>query len=240
MKRGSKMAERVFVLLLVTLCRVHFVCAITTEMTSFPGVLEYTLEGNTNNYHLVCIADENGKVKVPFAVKILLETKDGRCLDRAAINGVWRARLLLNSYTRVRDGFLLWCLHGQNEGDIGCNMLYYVVERNGKIEIYSMKDLLGTCDFGQVNDVVGSLWGAYYIGENTNRNDFAIAIKVGYGLGTNQIFTVGMREFSGVITRMKKEYPYPLINENVPDYEREIKKTPYAVGSGTPSKTRLN
>lgn len=232
------MAEKIFVLLLVTLCRAHFVCAITTQMTSFPGSLEFTVHGRTNNYHLVCITGEEEKVKIPFAVRILLETKEGLRLDCNTINCVRCVRLLTNSYTG--DGFLLWCLHGPNEGDVGCNMLYYVVERNGKIEIYSMKDLLGTCDFGQVNDVVGSLWGAYYIGENTNRNDFAIAIKVGYGLGTNQIFTVGMREFSGVITRMKKEYPYPLINENVPDYEREIKKTPYAVGSGTPSKTRLN
>ena len=234
------MAERIFVLLLVILYRAHLVCAITTEMTSFPGVLEYTLEGNTNNYHLVCIADENGKVEVPFAVRILLETKDGRCLDRAMINGVWRARLLLNSYTRVRDGFLLWCLHGQNEGDIGCNMLYYIADRNGEMGMQSAKDLLDKCDFGRVNGIDGKLWGAYYIGEYEDRDVMAVAVKVGYGMGTNQVFCVNMRDFSGAVTSIRKEYPYVIVSNEIPKYEREIKNSTYYIikEKGTKAKCR--
>ena len=213
----------------------------------FPGVEVFSFHIASNHYQL---AFSKTKKRQPCSVLITLD--DGMLVSSSSqktINNVIRARIIQNSYTG--NGFILACQHGPELGDVGCNGVYYVNVTNNVAKVQSLCDMLKDCDFGTINGVRGRAWGAYYVGEGIS--DMAIAVKVGYGIGTNQLFTIGLREFTGDISRIKQDYPFPLITEHATFYEREVKRHEIQllsdvmarevfeiIDTGTPTEARQN
>lgn len=192
--------------------------ALSEEMAVFPSMPEYKNYGPSNLYHFVCL---NAQTNSPtFSLKISLEAN--YCTSGTSwivLDDIYRASLWKNEYTG--DGMLLWCKTGPEDGDIGCNMVYYVNQINRTISVRSIPDIVKNFDFGIVGGLRGKIWGAYYLG--SGKKGMKMAIKVGYGLGTNQIYEIGMKDFSGSLITIRQGDEFPIISETVPDYERAIK-----------------
>ena len=195
---------------LALLFAVNIVCSLsgmTVRAASFPST-DSSVRIGTNTLHFSCSSPNSDDM---FTLKIELRS-DSDILDKKILGAMFHGVVIGNSI--IDTGFLLECQLGPNKNDVGCYNVYSVTEVNGKLVLRPFTELIKDNDFGVEGGIAGVPWGAKYIAERCK--DMSVAVKVGYGIGTNQLFTVGLKDCSGRLTRIHKEYEHLLIGEPSP------------------------
>lgn len=173
-----------FIFAVFLFLRVYAASAFSSVESLSPNKFTIAFRNKSDVYLINCSAiDAYGK----YRVKLQLSEDGGRKVKEiGAVDGVVCSEVIRNAMSK--EGFWLFCQHGEERSDVGDNMVYYVGPLDGKIVLRSFREILTGCDFSVEHLKTGKVIGVYYIGETDAA--MTIAVKVSNGVGHYHFYTI--------------------------------------------------
>lgn len=149
-----------------------------------PNKFTIAFKDKTDVYLINCSArNSSGR----YAVSLKISEDSGRNVSViGTVEGVVYSEVIRNAMSK--EGFWLFCQHGDERSDVGDNMLYYVGPLDGKIVLRSFKEILAGCDFTFGQSKCDDVMGVYYIGEDDTA--MTIVAKVSHKDGHYHFYTI--------------------------------------------------